>query len=233
LNKLIPLLAFSALLLVPIVAQDAFAVSFFTDRPSWEAAVAGATITDDPFDNDIATADVIIFDSGVVSTGVGSNPTFNQVISGHYEGHVDKDDVLAYESITWDFPSPIIGFGSDFLTGCDGEFLVIISDFEGAGDMTVNLDDHLPGNCDGFFGIVSSSSFQLVTYTSGTGGLASAEFWTMDDLSFATVLQVVGGELLPIDSTALMLAGAQTFSWMIPVTLSVLGIGLFVVSRKS
>ncbi len=44
---------------------------------------------------------------------------------------------------------------------------------------------------------------------------------------------VVGGELLPIDSTALMLAGAQTFSWMIPLVLSVLGIGLFVASRKS
>ena len=44
---------------------------------------------------------------------------------------------------------------------------------------------------------------------------------------------VVGGEFLQIDSTALMLAGLQTFSWMIPVVLSVLGIGLFVVSRKS
>jgi len=43
----------------------------------------------------------------------------------------------------------------------------------------------------------------------------------------------VGGEFLPIDSTALILAGAQSFSWMIPVVLSVLGIGLFVVSRKS
>ncbi len=43
----------------------------------------------------------------------------------------------------------------------------------------------------------------------------------------------IGGELLPLDTTALLLAGAQTFSWMIPVVLSVLGIGLFVVSRKS
>jgi len=40
-------------------------------------------------------------------------------------------------------------------------------------------------------------------------------------------------EFLPIDSTALILAGAQSFSWMIPVVLSILGIGLFVVSRKS
>ena len=44
---------------------------------------------------------------------------------------------------------------------------------------------------------------------------------------------VVGGELLPVESTALLLASAQTFSWMIPVVLSVLGIGMFVVSRKS
>ena len=44
---------------------------------------------------------------------------------------------------------------------------------------------------------------------------------------------VVGGELLPIETTSLLLATAQTFSWMIPVVLSILGIGLFVVSRKS
>jgi hypothetical protein len=43
---------------------------------------------------------------------------------------------------------------------------------------------------------------------------------------------VVGGDLLPIESTSLVLAGAQSFSWMIPVILSVLGIGLFVF-RKS
>jgi len=44
---------------------------------------------------------------------------------------------------------------------------------------------------------------------------------------------VVGGDFLPIDSTSLLLAGAQSFYWMIPVVLSVLGIGLFVATRKS
>ena len=44
---------------------------------------------------------------------------------------------------------------------------------------------------------------------------------------------VVGGELIPLESTSLILAGVQSFSWMIPVVLSILGIGLFVVSRKS
>ena len=45
--------------------------------------------------------------------------------------------------------------------------------------------------------------------------------------------QLVGGKDLPIESTSLLLASAQSFSWMIPLVLSVLGIGLFVVSRKS
>ena len=43
----------------------------------------------------------------------------------------------------------------------------------------------------------------------------------------------VGGETIQIETTSLILAGAQTFSWMIPVVLSGIGIGLFAVSRKS
>jgi len=43
----------------------------------------------------------------------------------------------------------------------------------------------------------------------------------------------VGGDFMPIETTSLILAGAQTFSWMIPLILSGIGIGLFVVSRKS
>ncbi len=56
-------------------------------------------------------------------------------------------------------------------------------------------------------------------------GTLNSIIW--DNIDFCQA-EVVGGELLPIDSTALLLAGAQTFSWMIPVVLSVLGIGLFV-----
>jgi len=42
----------------------------------------------------------------------------------------------------------------------------------------------------------------------------------------------IGGDFIGVDSTALMLAGAKSFSWMIPVILSGIGIGLFVF-RKS
>jgi len=51
--------------------------------------------------------------------------------------------------------------------------------------------------------------------------------------SLIMIDEIVGGEIIPIDTTVLLLASAQSFSWMIPVILSGIGIGLFVVSRKS
>ena len=44
--------------------------------------------------------------------------------------------------------------------------------------------------------------------------------------------RAVGGEIIPIEATSLILAGAQSFSWMIPVVLSIVGIGLFLVRKK-
>jgi len=43
----------------------------------------------------------------------------------------------------------------------------------------------------------------------------------------------VGGKLLPLDQTALLLAGVQSVSmWMIPVVVAGIGIGVFVIKRK-
>ncbi len=78
----------------------------------------------------------------------------------------------------------------------------------------------------------------------GTEVHCAVEFTVFDDFGGTSIIfqdiwlipdefVPVGGELLPLNTTALLLAGAQSFSWMIPVVLSVLGIGLFVVSRKS
>jgi hypothetical protein len=44
---------------------------------------------------------------------------------------------------------------------------------------------------------------------------------------------VIGGKLIPVDTIALLLAGTLSFSWMIPIVLSTVGIGMFAVSRKS
>jgi len=67
--------------------------------------------------------------------------------------------------------------------------------------------------------------------------LSSSEISDLYNTGFGLELdvnnQVIGGEMIPIETTSLILAGVQSFSWMIPVVLSIVGIGLFVVSRKS
>ena len=47
--------------------------------PLWEAALGGATTTDDPFDNNIAAAATITFDSGVESANSGQISNFAPV----------------------------------------------------------------------------------------------------------------------------------------------------------
>ena len=55
------------------------------------------------------------------------------------------------------------------------------------------------------------------------------------DADFCLILteQIIGGQIIPIESTSLILAGTNSFSWMIPLSLSILGIVLFVTTRKS
>ncbi|MFB5630260.1 MAG: hypothetical protein ACE5RN_01575 [Nitrosopumilaceae archaeon] len=44
--------------------------------------------------------------------------------------------------------------------------------------------------------------------------------------------EVVGGITLRIDTLALLIAGAQSFTWIIPLSLSILGVGLFLVKGR-
>jgi len=44
--------------------------------------------------------------------------------------------------------------------------------------------------------------------------------------------KVIGGELLPINNVALVIAGVQSTTWLIPIVLAVVGFGLVLVRRK-
>ena len=83
-------------------------------------------------------------------------------------------------------------------------------------------------------------TWNAISFIDPLGDIKSVEFTGdsnprtfYDNLELCITDNTVGGEFLSIDSTALLLAGAQSFSWMLPVVLSVLGIGLFAFSRKS
>lgn len=51
-------------------------------------------------------------------------------------------------------------------------------------------------------------------------------------LCITTGQPAVGGTIIPIDTTSLLLAGAQSTTWLIPIVLSLAGIGLVLVKRK-
>jgi len=87
----------------------------------------------------------------------------------------------------------------------------------------------------GFF-----DNWNMASHSEGSNTIKKVEFERVtasgvvfDDMEFCIIDSVVGGTLIPLDTTALLLAGAQPTTWMIPVVLSIIGIGLFVVSRKS
>jgi len=75
-----------------------------------------------------------------------------------------------------------------------------------------------------------SEPFDVATDSSGnvfvTGRVSNNAFKIAKDIS-------VGGTLVPIDTTALLLAGVQSISmWMIPVVAAGVGISVFVIKRR-
>jgi hypothetical protein len=83
------------------------------------------------------------------------------------------------------------------------------------------LDNGQPLTHEEMIGIAQLSSFMII------GNVESIS--VIDD----GVESVVGGEIIPIETTSLILAGSQSFSWMIPLVLSGIGIGIFIATRKS
>jgi len=68
----------------------------------------------------------------------------------------------------------------------------------------------------------------VINFHQASPGISLIEFWTesFDD-------PPIGGTFIPLDTTALLLAGAQSVSmWMIPVVVAGIGIGVFVIKRR-
>jgi len=80
------------------------------------------------------------------------------------------------------------------------------------------------GGSDRFLVTIDPTDFSFITSVSTEDG--------MDAIAFLSE-RVIGGELLPIDSTALLLAAAQSpVAWLSSLALVALGIGAYVFTRK-
>ena len=273
-NKLLPLLVFSVLLLVPAGAQNAFAQSLPSGSPidgdcTSNGTGGGPWSNPNTWDcvgvtNDVPASrkQVVILFGDTVTVDRDLNRTSGD--STTFIGNVFVEGTLVV-------PSPFT-FKADFLQTFSGDDSATVENF---GNMIIarffnsNIFNNNCGstltiqqlvtNADGPLGpqgqndgpFTNFGTFELgilfgppnfnnhAPFLNGGALINVIESGTDQNfdgdpiISIPSICPVVGGESLQIDSTALVLAGAQTFSWMIPVVLSVLGIGLFVVSRKS
>lgn len=182
------LLAAAAVLILPFLAPaPAAGFEIYTSRAAWEAALADYTITTDSFGSTIFSADPsnpsITFDSGVVSTGsVPNSGSGNFTLFGIYLAAVEGEETdfssFLFPTITWTFPTPVIGFAADWLIATyqgpatyDGN-LTVTGDFDGTGDQTFSISNRVPAidvlsffaSSGKFVGIIGESPFTSITF---------------------------------------------------------------------
>ncbi len=201
------LLVAAAVLVLPLLAPaPAAAFQIYTSRAAWEAALADTTITTDGFSSMIFSTDPddpsITFDSGVVSTGSLPNTgSGNYTLFGVYLAAVEGEETdftsFLFPTITWTFPTPVIGFAADWLIATyqgpaayDGN-LTVTGNFDGTGDQTFSLSSRVPaidvlsffGAPGKFVGIIGEAPFTSVTFDETV--LRGSEEFGANNLYFA------------------------------------------------
>jgi len=247
LNKLLPLLAFSILLLVPVGTQNAFAIFFLLDSGDPNNVCAG--ILGGTFDlgldtctlsgsHQIADADFVRVNKVKMDVKgtldvfglLATNPSTPLINSGVINVHATNTPTQG----RIDVQSPATNECNGIINLMGGPLV-----FQGTISLTSSLDNLGTINTNAGTGAESGTVRIFSTGVLNNHGFIGpdpvflVEAGAIFNDNLPSKCEIVGGELIPIESTSLLLAGAQTFSWMIPVVLSVLGIGLFVVSRKS
>ena len=138
------------------LSAPANAFAIYLDQTDWLNAVAASPLLGpvvfDSFDNPTAgNQDVVVFDSGVVSTGApGSGIESNKIddVGQRYFGNLRGGGANPdhFESIIWDFPMPIFAFAADWSVTGAGDGLTVTGDFDGLGqaDLFWGVAEHTP-----------------------------------------------------------------------------------------
>jgi len=153
-------------------------------------------------------------------------------------GNAFSSSTRGYAFDTTDGTMYAVGGGGNFYTVnlATGDRTAITNSADFGGALQFGPDDRLYSD-DSFafpngLAVIEPTDGMVTSLPNPTGFDTHTRGLTLVSKSLTPSVPV-GGELIPIETTSLLLAGAQSFSWMIPLVLSVLGIGLFVVSRKS
>ena len=188
-------------------AHAAVVTEFLNDKPGFESA-ANALVLED-------------FNDGVLDAEVS-------VVSGNGFINVNFwDDLLtSTASTTWSFDPPINAWGGVFDCTPAGPGSGI--DLELVDGTMFSVPNGIPGSCSGqFYGVVSDMAFKSVVLTT-----SGQETYDMDDMVYSFVL--IAGELLSLDTSALMIAGLTSGAvWMIPAVAGLAGVGVYLIKFRA
>jgi len=233
------------LLLVPVGLNNAFAATIqITDQASCLAAGAGTFFVAPNADGcfffslTVDAGDTLIVENVFLSLGANGLTNFGNIIM--VGGSEQSSGLLSPSqgaAIVNECGATITLEGADGISSGGLATIDAGESFTNFGTLNLNGGD---GQRSGSLSIANggtANNHGTINEKPGSGpdsGVVTV-FGTavFNDNLPSKCITVVGGELIPIETTSLLLAGAQTFSWMIPVILSVLGIGLFIVTRKS
>jgi hypothetical protein len=184
------------------------AITVFTDRASWEAAISSPTLTED-FNSfpvpgaqvslPLGTTTVGIIDILVVGSGGAIAVIYKfggPVPGGDGQDLVGQTARSGLDTFSIIFPSPVNAFGAGFSDTCSGQHLTL-----NVAGSTVEFDNYLPsgsplfGDCYGFLGVVATEPFDSVTF--GQEGSSGNEVFRMDNVSFAPFSVAVFVDIKP------------------------------------
>lgn len=173
-----------------------------TDLDAFNGAVGGATVTLDTFDASNLGGTSITFESGVVSTRVGSNRNFIPVIDNGISGSRYRGSVhggrFDLADLVWTFPVPVVGFIADFT-----DTLLPIEVTISGSDEAFDIRDAM-GMRDGLFGLLDNTApFTEIRFSMREGLPANGSLF-VDNLRFAAAS---GPVAVPEPGTLAILAG--------------------------
>ena len=129
----------------------------------------------------------------------------------------------------------VINFDPDIGSNCN-RLDIVVNSGTGEGSVTINpilasVVTEIPYSSLGFTGVDFSDVGAITMIFATTGstpcGVNLAGFSTSGESNM-----VVGGEFIGIDSVSVLVAGAQnTASWMIPIIVSAIGIGIIILRK--
>jgi hypothetical protein len=158
----------------------------YTDRSSWEAAVA--TFSTEDFGGVADTGELaadVEHTLGLLTFSYTGAPNVGRpaVTSNHFDADptqaVDGGGTNSPGPHVFDLPYSVPAWGADFDNASTGALL----DITMAGE-TIALIDYLPSPGTGFFGVISDTAFSRIIISAGTERVTADELFSMDNVSF-------------------------------------------------